>query len=182
MRPPLPDTPSRARPKLFCALGIAMTLAAPAPVLAETPPETISGEARVIDADILIVDGRRVILWGLDAPERNQTCGLDGKAWGCYDVAKRTLEALAGRGPIDCVLTGEPDPFGRRHGVCTWGAEDINAEMVRKGMAMAFSEQTADYEPQQLEAITEGVGLWQPGATFEEPWVWRRAHSPGGFR
>ena len=54
--------------------------------------------------------------------------------------------------------------------------------MVRKGMALAFSEQTADYEPQQLEAITEGVGLWQPGAKFEEPWVWRRGHTPGGYR
>ena len=157
-----------------------MTLAAPAP--AETPTETLSGEARVIDADILIVEGRRVILWGLDAPERSQVCGLDGQAWGCYDVAKRTLEALAGRGKITCILTGEPDPFGRRHGVCTFGSEDINAEMVRKGVALAFSEQTTDYEPQQLEAITAGVGLWQPGAQFDEPWVWRRSHSPGGYR
>ena len=97
-------------------------------------------------------------------------------------MAKRTLEALAGRGEITCFLTGEPDPFGRRHGVCTFGAEDLNAEMVRQGVALAFSEQTADYEPQQLEAITQGVGLWQPGAMFEEPWKWRRSHSPGGYR
>ena len=56
MRPRLPDPASRTLPKLFCALGIAMTLAAP--VRAETPPETLKGEARVIDADILIVAGR----------------------------------------------------------------------------------------------------------------------------
>ena len=152
------------------------------PALAETPPAIITGDARVIDADILIVSGKRVILWGLDAPERAQNCILNGKVWGCYDVSKRTLEALAGRGPIECVLTGEPDPFGRRHGVCTYGPEDLNAQMVRMGMALAFSEQTPDYEPQQLEAITEGVGLWQPGSTFEEPWVWRLGHTPGGFR
>ncbi len=157
-----------------------MTLASPVP--AETPPETVSGLAQVIDADILIVANRRVILWGLDAPERNQTCALGEDLWGCYDVAKRTLEALAGRGEITCFLTGEPDPFNRRHGVCTFGAEDINAEMVRMGAAMAFSEQTTDYEPQQLEAIAAGVGLWQPGAKFVEPWVWRRANSPGGYR
>jgi len=153
-----------------------------APAHAETPTAIVSGPARVIDADILIVQGQRVILWGLDAPERPQTCSLDGREWGCYDVAKRALEALAGRGPIDCILTGEPDPFGRRHGVCTYGDEDLNAQMVALGVAMAFSEQTTDYEPQQLQAISEGVGLWQPGAKFMEPWLWRRANTPGGFR
>ena len=152
------------------------------PAMAEAPPAIIKGEARVIDADILIVAGKRVILWGLDAPERAQTCALDGKTWGCYDVAKRALEALSGRGEIECTLTGDPDPFGRRYGVCTFGAEDLNAEMVSQGMALAYSEQTADYENQQLQAITAGVGLWQPGAVFEEPWVWRRGHTPGGFR
>lgn len=157
-----------------------MTLAGAA--AAETPVEVLTGTARVIDADILIVADRRVILWGLDAPERTQTCALGDDIWGCYDVARRTLESLAGRGEITCILTGEPDPFGRRHGVCTYGAEDINAEMVRHGVAMAFSEQTADYEPQQLEAIGAGVGLWQPGAKFVEPWVWRRANSPGDLR
>lgn len=157
-----------------------MMLAVPA--LAEEPADLISGPARVIDADILIVAGQRVILWGLDAPERAQTCNLDGKTWGCYDTAKRTLEALAGRGEVQCALTGEPDPFGRRYGVCTFGAEDLNAEMILQGMALAFSEQTPDYEPQQLDAITKGVGLWQPGVVFEEPWVWRRSHTPGGFR
>lgn len=157
-----------------------MTLAAPAP--AETPVETIKGAARVIDADILIVADRRVILWGIDAPERNQTCALGEDLWGCYDVAKRTLEALTGRGEITCLLIGEPDPFGRRHGVCTYGAEDISAEMARQGVALAFSEQTTDYEPQQLEAIVAGLGLWQPGAKFVEPWIWRRANSPGDYR
>lgn len=162
-----------------------MLLALPAlalPASAETPPAIIKGEARVIDADILIVSGQRVILWGLDAPERSQICNLNSKEWGCYDVAKRTLEALAGRGPIECTLTGEPDPFGRRYGVCTYGAEDLNAEMIRKGAALAFTEQTPDYEPQMLEAITAGVGLWQPGAIFEEPWLFRRRNTPGGYR
>ena len=180
MRPSPSDTARQLWSKLSSALAITMMLTGPAP--AETPPEVLSGKARVIDADILIIGGRRIILWGVDAPERNQICGLDGKAWGCYDVAKRTLEALAGRGEISCVLTGEPDPFGRRHGVCTFGTEDLNAAMVRKGAALAFSEQTPDYEPQQIEAITEGVGLWQPGAKFDEPWIWRRSHSPGGLR
>ena len=182
MRPSSRDSAMRRWPSLCRALAFSMMLVLPAQTKAETAPEIVKGEARVIDADILIVAARRVILWGLDAPERAQVCNLDGKEWGCYDAAKRTLEALAGRGEITCTLTGDPDPFGRRFGVCIFGAEDLNAEMIRKGMALAFSEQTSDYEPVQLEAITAGVGLWQPGAKFEEPWVWRRGHTPGGFR
>lgn len=157
-----------------------MMLAAPA--LAQDPATLISGNAQVIDADILIVANQRVILWGIDAPERSQTCNLDGKPWGCYEVSKRALESLASRGEVQCVLTGEPDPFGRMFGVCTYGTEDLNAAMIQKGMALAFSEQTQVYEPQQLEAITAGVGLWQMGVVFQEPWVWRRGHTPGGYR
>jgi endonuclease YncB( thermonuclease family) len=142
----------------------------------------VTGEARVIDADILIVQKTRIILWGIDAPERAQTCNKDADTWDCYSAAKRTLEILAGRGPIQCVLTGDPDPFGRRYGVCSLGSEDLNAEMIKKGMALAYSEQTSDYEPLQLQAITDGVGLWQAGVVFQEPWEWRRSHTPGGFR
>ena len=180
MHPRIPDTATRACRNLFGALGFSMLLGLAAN--GQDAPVIVTGAARVIDADILIVSGQRVILWGLDAPERPQTCILDSAIWGCYDAAKRTLEALAGRGEVQCVLTGEADPFGRRHGVCTYGDEDLNAQMVLSGMAMAFSEQTPDYEPQQIEAITNAVGLWQPGAVFEEPWVWRRANTPGGFR
>ncbi|MCB1518111.1 MAG: thermonuclease family protein [Hyphomicrobiaceae bacterium] len=143
---------------------------------------TISGPARVLDADILIVGNQRVILWGIDAPERGQTCILDARMWGCYDAAKRLLETLAARGNLDCYLVGDPDPFNRYYGVCEFNGEDIGAEMVRQGMALAYSTQTSDYEAVQLEAITAGKGLWQPGAQFQEPWLWRIQHTPGGYR
>ena len=186
MRPLFRDSASWSWPNLFVALGFAMLLAtggAPVrPAAAETEAETISGEARVIDADILIVAGKRVILWGIDAPERSQTCRQDSTAFDCYNTAKRALETMAGRGAVQCTLTGEPDPFGRRFGVCNHGSDDLGAEMVKLGMALAFSEQSDDYADLQLQAITDGVGLWQPGVVFVEPWEWRRSHTPGGFR
>src|SRR4051794_34334102 len=57
----------------------------------------VSGMPEVLDADVLKFGPQRVILWGLDAPEKNQTCQLNGKLWGCYDVAFRYLQLLAGR-------------------------------------------------------------------------------------
>jgi endonuclease YncB( thermonuclease family) len=144
--------------------------------------QTIEGTARAIDADVLMVGKQRVILWGVDAPERSQTCILDARIWGCYDAAKRLLETLASRGPVSCLLVGDPDPFNRYFGVCEADGVDIGAEMVRQGMALALTDQTSDYADIQLEAISAGVGLWQPGAQFQEPWVWRHAHTPGGYR
>lgn len=156
--------------------------AAGGPAVAQAEATEIRGLAEVIDADILTIGTQRVILWGIDAPERRQTCQLNGEMWGCYDVAFRHLQLLAGRGEVICRFHGEPDPFGRRFGVCESGGEDLNAAMVRAGMALAYAEETDAYLPQMGDAIAEGVGLWQIGSNFEEPWLFRRRETPGGFR
>lgn len=152
------------------------------PIHAQSEAGEIRGTAEVIDADILRFGGQRVILWGIDAPERPQTCRLNGELWGCYDVAFRQLQLLAGRGEVICRFVGDPDPFGRHFGVCESGGEDLNAEMVRSGLALAYVEQTDAYMGPMAEAIGAGVGLWQPGVQFEEPWEFRRRESQGGLR
>lgn len=145
--------------------------------------ERLAGLAEVVDADIIRIGAQRVILWGIDAPEREQPCYRDGERWGCADAARRALELLAGRGEVVCVLTPDPaDPFGRRHGVCESGGQDIAAEMVRRGMALAWLEQTDAYLPQQIEAITAEAGVWALGVEMDAPWDWRRNNTPGGFR
>ena len=162
---------------LLLALG---GLAAAPAIGQET--ETVEGPARALDADVIVIGSQRIILWGVDAPERTQYCIANSQRWGCYDAALRTLQNLVGRGTVSCVLVGEPDPFNRRHGVCESGGEDISAAMVRAGMALAFTEQSDDYSAIQEEAIVAGAGLWQIGVEFQEPWVWRRTHTPGGYR
>ena len=152
------------------------------PVWAQSTADGISGLAEVIDADIIRIGNQRVILWGIDAPERRQTCYLNGEVWGCYDVAFRQLQLLAGRGEVNCIFYGDPDPFGRRFGVCESGGQDLNAEMVKAGLALAYAEETDTYLPQMGEAIAASLGLWQIGAIFEEPWEFRRRETPGGFR
>ena len=165
----------------FSMLLVLFSLAGDRAQAQETGDE-IRGMADVIDADILTFGTQRVILWGVDAPDRRQTCQLNGALWGCHDVAFRRLQLLAGRGEVVCWLYGEPDPFGRRFGICESGGEDLNAEMVRSGVALAFTEETDAYVPQMAEAIQAGAGLWQAGAVFEEPWLFRRRETPGGFR
>ncbi len=163
----------------FWTLVFAMLLTGP--VVAQTA-DTISGKPEVIDADVLKFGIQRVILWGIDAPEKRQTCNANGAIWGCYDVSRRYLELLAGRGEVTCTMQGDPDPFGRRFGVCESGGQDLNAEMVKAGMALAYDDQADIYDAAMADAITAGVGLWQPGVNFEEPWVFRMRETPGGFR
>lgn len=149
---------------------------------AQTTDTGIRGTPEVIDADVLKFGTQRVILWGLDAPERKQTCQLNGQLWGCYDVAFRYLQLLAGRGEVTCTYKSDPDPFGRRFGVCESGGQNLNAEMVKAGLALALDEQSDEYDAEMADAITSAVGLWQAGVNFEEPWVFRRRETPGGYR
>ncbi len=174
--------------RISCTLAVSMVLLAAwcgvltGPAQAQAAETGIHGTPEVLDADVLKFGTQRVILWGIDAPEKNQTCQLNGKLWGCYDVAFRHLQLLAGRGEVTCTYKSDPDPFGRRFGVCESGGEDLNAAMVKAGMALAFDEQSDDYDAAMADAITAGVGVWQPGVKFEEPWVFRRRETPGGYR
>jgi len=162
--------------------GAAMSAALTGPAQAQSTETGIHGTPEVIDADVLKFGTQRVILWGLDAPEKKQTCQLNGQLWGCYDAAFRYLQLLAGRGDVTCTYKGDPDPFGRRYGVCESGGEDLNAAMVKAGMALAFDEQSDDYDSAMADAITAAAGVWQPGVKFEEPWKFRRRETPGGYR
>lgn len=181
-----PDTDGTPHLRKFWTLAFSMaalcTIVTADRANAQEHATEIRGMAEVIDADILTIGRQRVILWGIDAPERSQTCQLNGEIWGCHGVAFRQLQLLAGRGEVVCYLYGDPDPFGRRFGVCESGGTDLNAEMVRLGLALAYEEESDAYLPQMAEAIAAGVGLWQIGARFEEPWAFRRRETPGGFR
>lgn len=165
--------------QILTAFACLTILAAPLPGHSK---DVITGLADVIDADIIRIGNQRVILWGLDAPERLQSCYKDGKKWGCYDASRRSLELLSGRGEVTCYLLGDPDPFNRRHGVCESGGTDINAEMVRRGMAVAWEDQSTDYIEIQLDAIIEERGLWAVGVEFQLPWEFRHYNTPGGQR
>ena len=161
------------------AIALAALLAA-GPVLAQSA-DTVTGPARTIDADIIMVGQQRVILWGVDAPERDQLCFLNEQKWACWDGAKQELDLILSRGEVTCALTGIADPFGRRHGTCTINGEDVGEALVRTGFGRAYVEQTDAYLATEEEAKAAQVGVWQEGAKVDDPWIWRK-RNPGGFR
>ena len=144
--------------------------------------EVVTGAAKVVDADIIMVEKQRVILWAVDAPERPQKCFVGDLTWDCYGAARQALGELLASGEASCTLQpGEPDKFNRRYGVCTSAGKDVGAELVRLGMARAYVDQAPDYVAQEEEAKVAAVGVFQVGAKVDAPWDWRKT-DPRNYR
>jgi len=52
---------------------------------------------------------------------------------------------------------------------------DLQSEMVRSGMAVAYLRYSRRYENEMVEAMTQRVGMWS--GNFLDPEDWRRENS-----
>ena len=150
---------------LLSAAVLATSLAWPAGA------EVISGKARVVDGDTLAVAGQRVRLHGIDAPETRQTCRRDGRKWACGKAATRAMRRLIGRNPVRCEVR-DRDRYGRAVAACHAAGRDLQQQLVRQGLALAYRRYSTRYVPDEDAARAERAGLWS--GEFEEPWNWRR--------
>jgi endonuclease YncB( thermonuclease family) len=144
----------------------------PAPQSAASPPTPIAGYPRVISGDIIIIHGRRIRLFGIDAPDSKQTCkDADGQDYDCgWKATVALVDHIAG-GTVSCRSRGI-DRFRRTLAVCHLGAEDLNAWMVAQGWAVAYRHHSLDYVLQQYTAKVDKLGIWT--GSFLMPWEWRR--------
>ncbi len=125
----------------------------------------VQGPARVVDGDTIEINGTRVRLEGIDAPEGDQTCArAGGGTWRCGQAASVELERLIGRAAVRCESRGT-DGYGRTLGICFVGTTDINAQMVRGGYAWAFVKYSRAYVAEEADARTRGIGIWQAPTT-----------------
>ncbi len=127
------------------------------------PPEarTISGAAVALDGDTVEVAGRLVDLWGVDAPNLDNSDGWH---------ARVALDELIGRnGTLACTIK---DTSGRRdEAVCTNSrAGDVGRAMLIGGWAVVarndISDSGADsalasaYAEAEARARRQRAGLW----------------------
>jgi endonuclease YncB( thermonuclease family) len=136
------------------------------PVLAD-----VTGPARVVDGDTLEIQGQRIRLHGIDAPESRQVCRLDGKPWQCGKDSGSALAEKIARRPMTCEDLGR-DRYKRIIARCTVAGEDIGAWMVLEGLALAYRRFSLDYVDQESEAEAERRGIW--AGEFVKPWEWRQ--------
>ena len=168
--PRSPMAPFRGRLGLLLLLLLAALGWKAWPVLRPlvVPPDRHVGHLRVADGDSLELDGVRIRLLGIDAPELAQSCSLAGMVHPCgRESREHLLHLVAGR-PVTC-LSSDLDRYGRRLGRCRAGDTDLNAEMVRSGWAIAYG----GYHREESEARAHGRGLWS--GDFVWPEEFRRA-------
>lgn len=133
---------------------------------------SIVGRAVVIDGDTLQISGVKIRLEGIDAPELAQSCGRRWfGTWDCGEAAAKALKSLVKERSITCHSKGQ-DKYGRTLGICFADKTDINAELVRTGLAWAFVKYSATYVEEETRARAAEAGIWQGEA--EPAWIFRQ--------
>jgi len=142
----------------------------------------IAGAARVIDGDTLALDGVRIRLHGIDAPEMAQTCRRKGKPWRCGEAARRALAAMVADSTVRCRRRGI-DRYGRVVARCrTARTGDLGAALVAEGAAFAYRRYSREYLDEERTARAARRGVWSGSARRPESFRHHRstaARAPG---
>lgn len=148
----------------IAALALAIWLAQPA-AAAE-----LKGPPTVIDGETLEVEGSRLRLTGIDAPEPTQVCRRAGRDLDCGVIATAQLKDITVGAIVACRPEGlERD--GLTGARCTAEGYDLGYGMVYAGWALADPGQPSRYAAVEAEARAAGRGIWR--YRFVPPWEWR---------
>lgn len=121
----------------------------------------------VVDGDTLKINGKTFRLHGIDAPEMSQTCD---NGWMAGAYAAGVLRGLL-EGRFVVCIPKDTDRYGRTVALCLADGVDVGGEMVRQGMAYAFTRYSADYGPHENAAKAERLGVH--GSGCQPPWQYR---------
>ena len=120
---------------------------------------TLTGVARAVDGDTLSIGTETVRLFGIDAPEVDQTCTRDGQAWACGKWAGKQLSRRLHGATVTC--TGRTrDRYDRLLAVCQIAGADLNAVLVSEGAAFAYRRYSHDYVGHETVAREHRLGIW----------------------
>jgi endonuclease YncB( thermonuclease family) len=152
-----------------------------------TKGDLITGPAKVVNGHTFDIKSTRIILWGIDAPERGASCYRNGRKWKPADESASALRRCVEGKTLTCrVQNTEREWFRTLHtSECyTEDGRDIGDCMVRSGWATDYTCYSGGfYKDQEAEARSKLEGVWQcdtgpgtkrwgrsgPGANCESP-------------
>lgn len=141
--------------------------------------EDFSGVARAVDGDSLTVDGRRVRLFGIDAPEYRQTCRIGWSNWACGSDAAAAMRGMVDGRQLSCASVAH-DVYGRTVANCHVGGIDPAAAMIDKGLAIVLDNAPQAYFSRQTRSKSGNSGIW--ASQFEAPATYRAANPRDGAK
>ncbi len=153
------------------------TLAVVAPQIANTENTTASGlvlPQSVIDGDTIELEGKRIRLFGIDAPEKSQPCQVQEAAVACGIIARNALIGFVVGATVRCDRE-DVDRYGRDVSRCYAEGYDLSASMVRTGLAVAYRQYSLIYVSEEETAKRHKRGIWK--GSFVMPWDWRSQRS-----
>lgn len=133
--------------------------------------EVLSGSIRVIDADTFDIGGPvNIRLIGIDAAEGDQPCtDAAGRSHACGQMATEATRRLYEGRAAECSVASY-DRYDRALAVCAVGGVDVNADLVRRGLARTYRGGST-YAAQERAARQAGRGLW--AFDMLDPAEWR---------
>ena len=140
----------------------------------------ITGYAIIIDGDTIKIDTKKIRLYGIDAPEKKQTCKKPyltigffsfTKNYLCGQVSTDKLTKKINNQIIKCKIKNV-DRYNRLIGECYKRNENLNSWLVSNGYAVAYRKYSKKYVSNEINAKENKIGIWQ--GKFEMPWNFRR--------
>lgn len=127
-------------------------------------------EDAVIDGDTILLGGKRIRLYGIDAPEHAQSCYAGDVELPCGQIARHALIGFVAGISVRCDPV-DVERRGRYVGRCRAGRFDLSAAMVGAGLALPYPGYEVQYAVERDRAEARRRGMWK--SRFVKPWVWR---------
>jgi len=130
------------------------------------------GTVEILDGDTLVVEGQRLDLAGIDAPELNQQCLNGSRLWRCGLEAALALDQLLSVRKASCQEATADEAADRDLGHCFGQDQDIALTLLKRGYVVSSADAPSDYRSAESMARRAGLGLWR--GEFVNPAAWRQ--------
>ena len=133
--------------------------------------QSINGKAKIIDGDTIHIGKNKIRLYGIDAPEINQTCAIEKIIWKCGIDSSQALESIISEKEVECEIV-DIDRYKRFVAICFVKNINLSQYMVKNGWAIAYRYYSDDFINDEKIAKNNKVGIWQ--GKFQEPYLFRK--------
>ena len=151
------------------------------PTFSISGEKIILGKAEIIDGDTIKINKKKIRLFGIDAPEKEQICKKIyvsffilnfQKKYKCGEKSTLALSKKLKNENVRCIIEKKKDRYNRNIGTCYVKNQDINSWLVKNGYAIAYTRYSKKYVLDEQYAKENKLGIWR--GTFIEPEKWRR--------